>query len=96
MTVLSVSANHKIAPSTVCVEKSAVMIVAVTQEHTALTGNITAVLDLLCYLQYSNYGTENMKYGTNFCGLFVLLNRILMKELRKTTTIDLGQEYRNS
>ena len=59
VTVLSVSANHKIAPSTVCVDKSAVIIVAVTQEHAALTGNLTAVLDLYCYLEYRNIWTEN-------------------------------------
>ena len=27
---------------------------AVTQQHTAVTGNVTAVLGLLCYLQYNN------------------------------------------
>ena len=27
---------------------------AVTQQHTAMTGNVTAVLGLLCYLQYNN------------------------------------------
>ena len=30
---------------------------AVTQQHTAVTGNVTAVLDLLCYLQYNNIFT---------------------------------------
>ena len=28
--------------------------VAVTEEHRALTGNVTAVLDSFCYLQYIN------------------------------------------
>jgi len=28
--------------------------VAVTQKHTAMTGNVTAVLCLFCYLQYNN------------------------------------------
>ena len=27
---------------------------AVTQQHTAMTGNVTAVLGLFCYLQYNN------------------------------------------
>jgi len=58
VTVLSVSANHKLAACTLCVDKSAVMIVAVTQEHTALTGNVTAVQDLFCYLQYRNFGQK--------------------------------------
>ena len=69
VTILSVSANHKLANCTVCVDMSAVMIVAVTQEHTALTGNVTAVLDLLCYLYYSNYGMESWQYATIFFGL---------------------------
>jgi len=31
--------------------------VAVTQKHTAVTGNVTAVLGLFCYLQYNNMFT---------------------------------------
>jgi hypothetical protein len=31
--------------------------VAVTQEHAAVTGNVTAVLGLFCYLQYNNIFT---------------------------------------
>ena len=40
LTVLSVSANHEHAHCTVCVDRNAVMGVAVTQEHTAMTGNV--------------------------------------------------------
>jgi hypothetical protein len=65
------------------------MDVAVTQKHTAMTGNVTAVLDLFCYLQYNN-----------ILGILAIWNEYLwpvcvdipkfIGETEKTMTICLG------
>jgi hypothetical protein len=78
MAVLSVSVSHEHAECTVYVDRSAVVNVAVTPEHTAAPS------------KHNNYGAENWQHGKDFCGLFVSLSWNLLEKLRKITTNDLG------